>query len=118
MTGTRQTNTFGEALQKELRNFADMKVMPDADLPFIIDIETKIIQKLRAPDDQASASGQSNLPMGGPPPGMGGPGMGGPPGPPPGPPSFPPGSPMGPPAGIPQHAGVSGDEVRRMLAQQ
>jgi len=117
MVGTRQTNTFGEALQKELRNFADMKVMPDADLPFIIDIETKIIQKLRAPDDQASASGQSNLPMGGPPPGMGGgmggPGMGGPPGPP-GPP---PGSPMGPPAGMAQRPGIPGDEVRRMLQQ-
>lgn len=116
MVGTRQTNTFGEALQKELRNFADMKVLPDADLGFIIEIETKIIQKLRAPEDQASASGQSNLPMGPPPDSMGG-GMGGmgPGGPPPmGPP---PGSPMGPPAGMAQRPGIPGDELRRMLNQ-
>jgi len=111
MVGTRQTNTFGEALQKELRNFADMKVMPDADLEFIINVETQIIQKLRAPEDQASASGQSALPMGGPPPGMGGP-----PGPPMGGPP-PPGSPMGPPAGMAQRPSIPGDELRRMLNQ-
>ncbi len=114
MVGTRQTNTFGEALQKELRNLADMKVMPDADLGFIVQLETQIIQKLREPEDAASATGQSSLPMGPPSPGIGGPGMGGPPGPPGPPPGIAPGQPRG----IPMSSGVSGDEVRRMLANQ
>lgn len=58
MAGTRQTNTFGEQLQKLLRDFADMKVTPDADLPFIIDLETRVIGKLREPIDQAQPMSQ------------------------------------------------------------
>jgi hypothetical protein len=62
MAGTRQTNTFGEALHKALRTFADMKVMPDADIPFIIDVETQIIAKLREPIDGAAGGGMSAVP--------------------------------------------------------
>lgn len=88
MAGTRQTNTFGEALQKMLRGLADMKTMPDADLPFIIDLETQVVGKLRSPIDQQQGLSQvpgdpsMGLAMG-----MQGqmpPQMGLPPGPPPG----------------------------------
>lgn len=113
MAGSRQTNTFGEALQKLLRDLADMKVMPDADMAFIVDLETQVISKIRSPQDQASMGGQSALPMdpmGG---GMGGP----PPGPPMGPGAMPPPGPM--PPGVPGLRSnppmPSGDELARIL---
>jgi len=56
----RSQNTMAESLQKMLGDVADMKVLPDADLQFLIELETVILQKLRAPIDDimGQASGQ------------------------------------------------------------
>lgn len=62
MAGTRQTNTFGEALQRLLGDLAQMKVLPDADLAWIVDVETKVIGKLREGIDGVAASGASQVP--------------------------------------------------------
>lgn len=62
MAGSRQTNTFGEMLQKMLRDLADMKTAPDADLPFIIDLETQVVGKLRQPIDNVAAQGLTQVP--------------------------------------------------------
>lgn len=62
MAGSRQTNTFGEQLQKMLRDLADMKVSPDADLPFIVDLETQVIAKLRQGIDGAESQGLTQVP--------------------------------------------------------
>lgn len=51
-TGTRGTNTMSEALQRMLSDLSQIKTMPDADLNFLIGIETTILTKLRAPVDQ------------------------------------------------------------------
>lgn len=64
MAGSRQTNTFGEMLQKILRDLADMKVAPDADLPFIVDLETQVIAKLREPIDGAPSQVQGDPMLG------------------------------------------------------
>jgi hypothetical protein len=64
MAGSRQTNTFGEMLQKLLRDLADMKVAPDADLPFIVDLETQVIAKLREPIDGAPSQVQGDPMLG------------------------------------------------------
>lgn len=69
-------NTMAEGLQSLTQDIATMKFMPDADLPFLVDLETRIISYLRQGMDQTQqqASPNSNGPM----PGMGGPGgMGG-----------------------------------------
>lgn len=79
-TGARSTNTMGEVLVDILRQLSVAKTLPDADLEFLVNIETAVIQKLRQPLDQA----MGQLPEGaidpnslagpdGPPPGMGGP---------------------------------------------
>ncbi len=47
--GTRGTNTMAEALQRMLADISQIKAMPDADLEFLIGVETTILQKLRAP---------------------------------------------------------------------
>lgn len=120
MAGSRQTNTFGEALQKLLRDLADMKVMPDADLPFIVDIETKVIGKLRSGIDQSVQSGNSSVPVGI----GGGPEMAMPPMPGGTPGGMPGGGGMPMPGGPPGVPGVSTspqmpstDELRRLLTQ-
>lgn len=68
MAGTRTDNTFAEALTKLLRNLADMKVLPDADLEFILNLEMQVVQKLREPIDNMQAQGSTQVP--------GAPGMG------------------------------------------
>jgi hypothetical protein len=83
MAGTRTDNTFAESLTKVLRSLADMKVLPDADLEFILNMEMQVVQKLREPIDTMQTQGSTQvpgapgmgMPMGpqmGPPPGMGG----------------------------------------------
>lgn len=67
MQGTRGTNTFVEGLQKLLGDLADLKVAPDADLDFIYQMETTVLQKIRAPQDQLAAvqaqqAGQGGMP--------------------------------------------------------
>lgn len=56
----RSENTMAESLQKMLGDVADMKVLPDADLEFLIQLETVILQKLRAPIDDIMGQGQGN----------------------------------------------------------
>lgn len=63
---TRSTNTMAEALQRLHADVAQMKVLPDADLAFVTELETMIVGYLRGPIDQMQAAGQ--LPPGGPPP--------------------------------------------------
>lgn len=48
----RSENTMAESLQKMLADISTMKVLPDADLEFLIQLETAVLQKLRAPIDQ------------------------------------------------------------------
>lgn len=82
--GTRGTNTQAEALQALLRDIADMKSFADADIEWLLGIETQILQKLREPVQQAignsdigAMSGMTGPTPATPPPPMGG-GMGGP----------------------------------------
>ena len=70
----RSQNTMAESLQKMLGDVADMKVLPDADLQFLIELETVILQKLRAPIDQIMGQGNGQQQMAGVP-GSGAPAM-------------------------------------------
>lgn len=47
MAGTRGMNTFSETLQKLLGDFVFMKTLPDADIEWVIDAETNIVEKIR-----------------------------------------------------------------------
>lgn len=104
---------------KMLRSLADMKVLPDADLEWVLGIEMQVVQKLREPIEMMEQQGTTGVP------GM--PPMSGPMGPmaqmgqemP---------LPMGPPPGGPMMGGgVPGirneapmpnpDELRRLLTQ-
>lgn len=111
--GGKVTNQ-ADALRNMLAHIAEIKTAPDADLPFLIALETAVLGKLKQPipDILASAYG----PGAGQPPGV--------PGQPPGPVMQPAPGGMGvsPPPGM----GVNGvqsmaslppvDEIRRMLA--
>lgn len=104
--GTRGTNTQAEALKKMLSQLTEMKTMPDADLPFLTNVETVLLGYLRAPFEQQQQQ-VSALPGMGAPAGAG-PAMGGP------------AAPMGGGRvpGILNHAPAPPvDELRRMLAQ-
>jgi hypothetical protein len=67
--GSRSTNTMTEGLRALLSNLSDMKVLPDADLQFLLTIEQQIVAKLREPYDRQLQGGGGPS---GPPPGMGG----------------------------------------------
>lgn len=58
MAGSRSQNTQAEALRSVLGQIADMKVMPDADIPFLTNMETMLLGYLRAPFE-AQQAGQS-----------------------------------------------------------
>ncbi len=49
MASQRETNTMSEGLQRVLNEITKMKVMPDGDLPFLVNLETSILQYLKAP---------------------------------------------------------------------
>jgi hypothetical protein len=55
----RTVNTMQEAMQDLLHSLTDMKGFPDADLPWIIGIETQIIQKIQ---ERYGASNQVGTP--------------------------------------------------------
>lgn len=79
-TGTRQNNTFVEQLRKMLNSITDLKTTDDADLPFAINLETMILQRLKDGADQAMQpqGGGGGAMLGGaaaPPPGQGSPQM-------------------------------------------
>lgn len=58
MASSRSTNTMAEFLQRMLGDISQAKTLPDADLEFLIGLETGILQKLRAPVD--AMAGQMN----------------------------------------------------------
>lgn len=105
MPGTRQTNTFTEGLHSLLPAVSMLKTTPDADLNFIMELETMIVTKIREPQDQLAQLQAQQAGQGGMPPmdmQMAGP-MG--------PPGIPPGV-----AGLRQMPPqVSGDELGRLL---
>lgn len=117
---SRSTNTQAEALQGLIKSVAEIKMMPDADLPFLIGLETMILQYLRKPLDdmagqlppQGGGQMQTGI-MGGQPDPMMAMGAGG--GAPGG--MAPPMAGAGGPAGIGMRpAAPNPDELRRMLA--
>lgn len=141
MATSNQDATQAEELQKMLGTISQIKTKPDADLPYLIGLESMILTKLREPFVQAqqAAYGQATglqpgmgAPQGAPmmpgPPGMGAPPiMQGSPGAPPGAPQIMPGPggagvAPGPGGGV---AGLMGmpslppiDELRRVLSEK
>lgn len=62
MGGTRGTNTMSEGLQKLMQDITGLKATPDADVSFLINLETTILSKLR--EGFANAAGQLPPPPG------------------------------------------------------
>jgi hypothetical protein len=100
---------MSEGLAKMLADISQLKITPDADLEFLIGMETGILQKLKAQAEGALAPS-------GPGAGMGGMGMMGMPGASSPPPSF---GPMGAGGGGPMQGPQmpNPDELRRMMQQ-
>lgn len=86
---TRVDNTMVEWLQKQLKNVAEGKLLPDADMPFLVNMENLILERAKQPVDQMRQAGTL-------PPAQGAPSRGG-------------------VMGSPDMSGA-GDELRRMLA--
>lgn len=59
---TRGTNTMIEGLQKLAQDITALKMTPDADVSFLIGLETQVLQKLREPFE--AAAGQMGPPPG------------------------------------------------------
>jgi hypothetical protein len=114
MASSRSTNTMAEFLSRILGDIGQAKTLPDADLEFLVGLETQIIGKIREPYDVMQGAGQPP-PLGGMP---GGAMM--PPGAPPAPPAMPPmpmGQPGGAPAGLRTQPNMPNmDEMSRVLS--
>lgn len=110
MPSSRETNTMAEGCRGLLNQITKMKVEPDADMGFLVDLETKIISYLKAPSPEEAAQAQ--------PPGMDQMNgamsqvMGAPPMP------GGPGGPMPGGGGTPGPGMPNPDELRRMLANR
>lgn len=124
---SRSVNTMAEVLKQIIGLIAEAKLMPDADLSFLLNMETQLVQYLRQPiENMAGQMPPSNVPSSNPGNMPGGGGMpsgapmqsGVPPGGAPGP-MMPP-SPMAARAGVgaagPGAAPPNMDELRRMLS--
>ena len=77
---TRVDNTMVEWLQKQLKNIAEAKLLPDADMAFLVGMENMILDRAKQPVDQMRQDGvlpPAQPPMGAPSRGgvMGGPNM-------------------------------------------
>lgn len=59
---TRSANTMVEMLQKTLADISQMKTLPDADLEFLVNLETQVLKLLRAPIDQLQQKGLTSVP--------------------------------------------------------
>lgn len=60
MASGRSTNTMVEGLQNVLRDISQMKTMPDANLDFLVNLETMILAFLRKPmEDYMSQQGSA-----------------------------------------------------------
>ena len=70
---SRSTNTMSEVLESIVTLLGTAKMMPDADIVWLTDLETQVIEKARAPFAQQGAM----APAGPPPASDGGGGMGG-----------------------------------------
>ena len=62
-TGTRQTNTMAEGLRSLLASIADLKTTPDANLNYLIGLETALLQEIRRPIDELNAQQGQSLGM-------------------------------------------------------
>lgn len=116
VSGANTNNTMAEGLRKIAAQLTDMKFEPDADVPFLIHLETEILGYLKNPTPQPGAAQNPGAPQlsgipAGPPPGAGGPPVG-PLGP--GPISPPGGAPGAPGLGA-GPAAINPDELRRVL---
>ena len=95
----RGTNTMQEALQRLLTDVAQMKTLADSDLPWLVELESMILTKIKEPV-QAMQQPGGPLAQPGPPPPMGG------------------GMPAGAPMGGGMNAGPqmpNPDELQRLL---
>ena len=66
MASSRSTNTMEEFLRRILGDIAEAKTLPDADLEFLVGMETGILQKLRQPVDamQGQTAGVGDMEAG------------------------------------------------------
>lgn len=62
---SRSTNTMQEWMQGLMREIADAKSLSDADLPWLVQLESMVIERMKRPVQELVASGQ--LPAGPPP---------------------------------------------------
>ena len=69
----RGTNTMQEALQRLLMDIAQMKTLADSDLPWLVELESMVLTKIKEPVQAMQQPGGALAQPGqGPPPGMGG----------------------------------------------
>lgn len=54
----RSTNTMIEALQRLLQDIGKMKTLADADMPWLVELESMVLTKIREPLDNMQQSGQ------------------------------------------------------------
>lgn len=97
-------DTFEGSLMVLLKNISEMKALADVDLPWVVNLETQVVEKIRSPERKLQQlgviPGQQQNPMGNE--AMGLPGL-----PPGGPPPMPGGFPPGPGPMPPDMGGMS-----------